>query len=141
MYQLGSYVFPSLQLNNLRHLKLSQSTDDWNSTDKEKYRTDQEISTGNISACPTVNLKWLYLKIEKFPDQCILEFYFCVAANICVKWVRCHYGMARPQVADGGDGLQIWRVAANILNKQSRTANRGRSSSFGIGREANKPLP
>jgi hypothetical protein len=34
--------------------------------------------------------------------------------------------MARPQVSDGGDGLQIWRVAAIILvlNKQSRTANR-----------------
>jgi hypothetical protein len=31
--------------------------------------------------------------------------------------------MARPQVADGGDGLQIWRVAAIILNKQSRTAD------------------
>jgi hypothetical protein len=30
--------------------------------------------------------------------------------------------MARPQVSNGGDGLQIWRVAANILNKQSRTA-------------------
>jgi hypothetical protein len=27
-------------------------------------------------------------------------------------------GMARPQVADGGDGLQMWKVAANILNKQ-----------------------
>jgi hypothetical protein len=26
--------------------------------------------------------------------------------------------MARPQVADGGDGLQIGRIAANILNKQ-----------------------
>jgi len=26
--------------------------------------------------------------------------------------------MARPRVADGGDGLQIWRVAVNILNKQ-----------------------
>jgi hypothetical protein len=36
---------------------------------------------------------------------------------IPVKWVPCHHGMARPQVADGGEGLQIWRVAANILNK------------------------
>jgi hypothetical protein len=26
--------------------------------------------------------------------------------------------MARPQVADGGDGLQIWRAAVNILNVQ-----------------------
>jgi hypothetical protein len=25
----------------------------------------------------------------------------------------------------GGDGLQIWRVAAIILNKQSRTADKG----------------
>jgi hypothetical protein len=41
-----------------------------------------------------------------------------------VKWVPCHHGMGRPQVADGGDGLQTWRVAAIILNKKSRTANR-----------------
>jgi hypothetical protein len=41
--------------------------------------------------------------------------------------------MARPQVADGGNGLQIWRVAANILNKQSRTADKGWSSSLGVG--------
>jgi len=37
----------------------------------------------------------------------------------------CHHGMVRPWVADGGDGLQMWRVAANILNKQSRTADKG----------------
>jgi hypothetical protein len=43
-----------------------------------------------------------------------------------------HNGMARPQVADGGDGLQIWRVAANVLNKQSRTASKGWSSSLGL---------
>jgi hypothetical protein len=51
-----------------------------------------------------------------------------------VKWVPCLHGMARPQVADRGDGLQIWRVAANILNKQSRTADSGWSSSLGVGR-------
>ena len=31
--------------------------------------------------------------------------------------------MARPQFADRGDGLEIWRIAANIFNKQSRTAS------------------
>jgi hypothetical protein len=41
--------------------------------------------------------------------------------------------MQHPQVADGEDGLQIWRVATNILNKHSRTADRGRSSSLGVG--------
>jgi hypothetical protein len=35
-----------------------------------------------------------------------------------VRWVPCHHGMSCPQTADGGDGLQIWRVAENILNKQ-----------------------
>jgi hypothetical protein len=27
-----------------------------------------------------------------------------------VRWVPCHSGIVRPQVADGRDGLQIWRV-------------------------------
>ncbi|KAJ4427975.1 hypothetical protein ANN_23988 [Periplaneta americana] len=35
-----------------------------------------------------------------------------------------HHGTACPHVADRGDGLQIWRVAANILNKQSWTADK-----------------
>jgi hypothetical protein len=48
----------------------------------------------------------------------------------------CHHGMARPRVADGGDGLQIWRVAANVLNKQSRLVEKGRSSSLGVGQRA-----
>jgi hypothetical protein len=42
-----------------------------------------------------------------------------------VKRVPCLHDMARPQVVDGGDSLQIWRVAVNILNKQSWTADRG----------------
>jgi hypothetical protein len=40
--------------------------------------------------------------------------------------------MARPRVADGGDGLQIWMVSANILNKQSRTADKGWSTGRGL---------
>jgi hypothetical protein len=42
-----------------------------------------------------------------------------------VRSVPCHHGMERPQVADGGDALQVWRAAANILNKQLRTAEKG----------------
>jgi hypothetical protein len=43
--------------------------------------------------------------------------------------------MKRPQVADGGDGLQIWRATANtrILNKQSRIADKGWSPDWGLG--------
>jgi hypothetical protein len=43
-----------------------------------------------------------------------------------------HHGMARPQVADGGDALQVWRVAANIINKQLWTADKRWSSSLGL---------
>jgi hypothetical protein len=49
-----------------------------------------------------------------------------------------HHGMARLQIADG-EQLQKWRVAANILNKQSRTADKGWSSSLGVGCGANNP--
>jgi len=35
----------------------------------------------------------------------------------------------------------IWREAANILNVQSRTADKGRSSSLGFGRGANNFSP
>jgi hypothetical protein len=51
--------------------------------------------------------------------------------------VPCHHGMASPRVADGGDGLQVWRVGANVLNKQLRRADKWWSSSLGVGREAN----
>jgi hypothetical protein len=37
-----------------------------------------------------------------------------VSFTIHIGWVSCHRGMTRPHVADGGDGLQIWRLAANI---------------------------
>jgi hypothetical protein len=47
---------------------------------------------------------------------------------ICV----CYNGITRPWVADGGGGLQLWKVAANMLNKQSRTGDK-ESSSLGGG--------
>jgi hypothetical protein len=72
---------------------------------------------------------------------------FCLHVILCflkpcifllhVRWVPCHHGMACLQIADGGDTLQFWRVAANILNKQWRTADKGSSSSLGVGRGAN----
>jgi len=53
----------------------------------------------------------------------------------------CHHGMTRPQVADGGDGLQIRKVAVNILTKQSRTDDSGWSSNLGVGRGAYNSSP
>jgi hypothetical protein len=41
----------------------------------------------------------------------------------------------------GADSLQIWRGAANILNKQSRRADKERSYSLGVGRGNNNLSP
>jgi hypothetical protein len=53
--------------------------------------------------------------------------------DVHVRWVPCHHCMARPQISYGGEGLQIWRAAANILNKQSRTADERLSCSLRLG--------
>jgi hypothetical protein len=71
----------------------------------------------------------------------VIHIFTCMDDYNHVRWVPCHHGMARPQVADGGDTLQLWREAANILNKQSRTADNGWSSTLGVGREANNSSP
>jgi hypothetical protein len=57
--------------------------------------------------------------------NCVLKIKPTHLLSIGNRWVPCHHGMARPQVADGGDSLQFWRLAENILNKQSRTADKG----------------
>jgi len=44
--------------------------------------------------------------------------------------------MPRPRVADGGTAANM-EVAARILNKESRTADKGLSSTLGVGRGAN----
>ena len=46
-------------------------------------------------------------------------------------WVPVTMAWRVPWVADGGVGLQIWRLAANILNKQWWTADQEWSSSLG----------
>jgi len=45
--------------------------------------------------------------------------------------------MAHPRVAGGGDGLQIWRVDGNVVNKQLRTTSKWWSSRLVVGQGAN----
>jgi len=47
--------------------------------------------------------------------------------------------MARPEAAAVEDGLQMWTVAANVLNKQMQTADNGCLSIVGAGRLAKTP--
>jgi len=50
-----------------------------------------------------------------------------------------HHGMVCAGVIDGGDSLLIWRVHVKILNKQIQRANKGWSSSLGLGEELTIP--
>jgi hypothetical protein len=67
----------------------------------------------------------------------ISKYYECFH----VKFVPCYHGTARPQVAGEGDGLHMWKVAANAWNKQSRRADKGWSSSLRVGWWANNSSP
>jgi hypothetical protein len=53
-----------------------------------------------------------------------------------VTRVPCHHGIACAQTADGS-GLRMYRVAPNILNKQSRTADKEWFPSLGFGKGLN----
>jgi hypothetical protein len=45
-------------------------------------------------------------------------FGYTVVYTVLLSYMSpCHNGMASPRDADRIDGLQIWRAAANILNK------------------------
>ena len=46
--------------------------------------------------------------------------------------IPCFHGTLRPQVTDRGYGLQKWRVAANMLNKQPWAADRGGPPARGL---------
>jgi hypothetical protein len=85
-------------------------------------------------------MRYYFSNVYNKVFQSLTESKYVLHLTIIVaRWVDCHHGMACPQVVDRGDSLQIWRVAANILNKQPQTADSGWSSSFGVGQVANPP--
>jgi hypothetical protein len=57
--------------------------------------------------------------------------------SVSVKWVSCYHGMPYPQVTVGGENVQIQQIAVNAFNEQLHTADRGWSSSLGVGWKAN----
>jgi hypothetical protein len=46
------------------------------------------------------------------------------SASFHVNWVFCNHVILRPQVEVAGHGLQIQRVASNMLNTQSQIADK-----------------
>jgi hypothetical protein len=41
--------------------------------------------------------------------------------------------MEHPSISDGGNGLTIWKAAANVFSKQSWTADGGGPAASGLG--------
>jgi hypothetical protein len=82
------------------------------------------------------NYKYDLLITQLFICIIFMYIYKCIHCQRHVKWVPCHHEMAHQ-----ADGLQISRVAVNILNKQLQTANRGWPSSLGVGWGAKNPQP
>jgi hypothetical protein len=56
--------------------------------------------------------------------------------TIYAMCIPCYHSMVHHQDADE-DSVQLWMVAANILNKKSRPAAKGCSSSTVVRRKAN----
>jgi len=84
----------------------------------------------------------------RFDNKVLFQGWGVEGANYC--WNRCSspYDKWVPVTAAWcvlrlrrEEGPPIWRVAANILNKQSRTTDKGWSSSLGFGRGANNSSP
>jgi hypothetical protein len=108
---------------------LQNRTENKRETNTDHLRSQPHVTTMNMQSKSGLQLKATegnirFISCQIFSD-CLL--------NDHVRWVPCHQDMARPQVADGGDDLQIWRLAANILNNQSRPADKGWSSSLKVG--------
>ena len=72
--------------------------------------------------------------INKYIPNSVQKYYESILT--IHPWVPVTTAWGVPWVADGGVGLQIWRLAANILNKQSWTADQEWYSSLGIWSEA-----
>jgi hypothetical protein len=65
--------------------------------------------------------------------EAIYRFFSCNdAASVAAVKVFHHNGMALPQVTDAGDGLYIWRLVANLLNKQQQTTKNGDPAAWGL---------
>jgi len=116
--------------------KISEHTntkDNWNNVSQSVIRRRR------FQLCyPQTEFSVILYMLYHIWKNSILLFYVSCFHVMCVR----HHGMVRPRVADGGDRLQLWRVAENILNELWRLAIRqGVVRSLKIGRVAYKSSP
>jgi hypothetical protein len=101
------FPFPYVTVNTVRRVQPSVQPDEQPS---DKIYSDELMScTRRRVIVRHHNFNALKIRLKGIMNSSHKLFH--------VKWVPCHNGMACPQVPDARHGLQIWRVAANILNK------------------------
>jgi hypothetical protein len=81
-----------------------------------------------------------------FSDTLSLRYSLNVSGQVSLPYLTTISGSLSPRHDPSSgcvwrNGLQIWRVSANKLNKRSLTADKGWSSSLGVGWGANNSLP
>jgi hypothetical protein len=87
------------------------------------------------------NLLSLALSLGTFPfiKFSLFSMYYYLQCQsvplVHCNWVPNHKGMVPTEVADGESRLQIWRVMANILNKQWPAADNCGPLEKGLGGE------
>jgi hypothetical protein len=103
------------------------------------YQKLYEWMIGNRSTSPT-NVSRTHKNIntgDGFGHVSVRRILFSSMTNMYI-WVVSGYPSPRHGYSSGcgrRNDLQIWSAAANILNMQKWTADKGRTSSFGVGRE------
>ena len=102
------------------------------------WRSPQLLSRDSHSYSSSTHTKWKVFLMEKLD----LQRYCMYCWEQQLFWLKALESMISGSLspqhgACSGcgwrNGLHVWRVAVNILNKQSRTADKGWSSSLGVG--------
>jgi hypothetical protein len=116
-----------------------------------RYLLDRRVGGNDEDKCPCPCWEWNLGYPVSSLVTILTELAWVLPPSITlyiymVDNVLCWMGSLSPRHgASSGCGwrkvLRLRRVAANVLNKQSRTADKGWSSSLGVGRGANNPSP
>ena len=123
---------PTYWLKNIPHYSATKKEFTSPPTKQSTIKTYDHIS-------PSTTLKQGFLR-EAYLEITNFNFKHAKIIPPCDKWVpvTTAWRVLRLRMEERPP---IWRVAANKLNKQSRTANEGWSSSLGVGRDANNTSP
>jgi hypothetical protein len=86
---ITAYFLPSSQSTNVSASDIINMTD--YCTANTKYHTTQKFFNGESRFALRINLKWVQLKIETFPDKCLFVFFTFYCRTTCPKLYYIQY--------------------------------------------------